>query len=124
MELEDLEVYKLSRELSRVFWSVYKEMSRNVRHLIGNQTLRAIDSIGANIAEGFGRFHYLDSLRFYYNARGSLWESKHWVDILNERKLISQNIYTTLNENLDALGIKLNNFIKAIKRQIDSDKDE
>jgi four helix bundle protein len=117
VELEELEVYKISRELSRIVWSVYEGMNGTIKHLLGNQTLRAVDSIGANIAEGYGRYHYLDSLRFYYNARGSLWESKHWIEILYERRLIPENTYNSLSKNLDTLGLKLNNFINTIKKK-------
>jgi len=42
---------------------------------MGDQFIRSIDSITANIAEGFGRFHFLDRRKFYYNARGSLLEA-------------------------------------------------
>ncbi|HRZ29314.1 MAG TPA: four helix bundle protein [Candidatus Paceibacterota bacterium] len=50
-------------------------MSKTEQIIIGTQFITAIDSIGANIAEGCGRFHYLDKNKFMYNARGSLMES-------------------------------------------------
>ena len=77
MELDKLDVYQIARELSKIGWNIYKGMKSDHRFSIGQQFIKAIDSIGANIAEGFGRYHYLDSVKFYYNARGSLWESKH-----------------------------------------------
>lgn len=66
-------------------------------------------------AEGYGRYHYLDSVKFYYNARGSFWESKHWAELLIERELISKGTLKLLSEQLDELGIKLNNFISSVK---------
>ncbi len=77
MELAQLEIYKLSRDISADAWELYKDFSWEMRKLIGNQFIAAIDSIGANIAEGWGRFHFLDRKRFNYNARGSLTESIH-----------------------------------------------
>ena len=118
MELNKLEVYKIARDLSEIAWNVYKEMKSEFRFSIGQQFIKAVDSIGANIAEGFGRYHYMDSVRFYYNARGSLWESKHWAELLYERGLIHQVIYTTISEKLDTLGVKLNNFISSIKTKV------
>jgi len=118
MELNKLEVYKIARDLSEIAWNVYKEMKSEFRFSIGQQFIKAVDSIGANIAEGFGRYHYMDSVRFYYNARGSLWESKHWAELLYERGLIPQVIYTTISEKLDTLGVKLNNFISSIKTKV------
>ncbi len=115
MKLYDLEVYQIARELSTVGWKIYKDLKNEYRFSIGQQFIRSIDSIGANIAEGFGRYHYLDSAKFYYNARGSLWESKHWVDLLQERKHINHDIYKVMNEKLETLAVKLNNFISSIK---------
>lgn len=57
---------------------VYKKMDWQLKKIIGDQFIRAIDSIRANIAEGYGRFHYLDRIKFYYNTCGSLFEAKHW----------------------------------------------
>jgi len=115
MNLEELEVYRIARELSKYSWDIYTKMQPEYRFGMGQQFLRAVDSVGANIAEGFGRYHYLDSVKFYYNARGSLWESKYWADLLYERNLISDKIYKPMIEKLDILGVKINNFISSIK---------
>ena len=54
---------------------------------MGDQFIEAVDSVGANIAEGYGRFHYLDRIKFYYNSRASLIEcNEHWIELLKERK--------------------------------------
>ena len=117
MELKDLEVYQLSRELSKDAWSVYKNMDWHERKIIGDQWIRSVDSIGANVAEGFGRFHYLDKNRFNYNARGSLLEVKHWKELLYERKMIDEEIFHNFQSRLDKLHYKLNNYIKSTKEQ-------
>ena len=116
MKLGDLEVYRLSVELGREAWRIYGVLPKPLQYGIGDQLLRAADSVGANIAEGFGRYHYLDSAKFYYNARGSLWECKHWFFLLKERALISKNEYDLANELMEKLGIKLNNFIQTTKK--------
>jgi len=72
LDLNDLEIYNLAREISCDAWEIYKEMGWQTKRVIGDQFITAIDSTGANIAEGFGRFHYLDRNKFNYNARGSL----------------------------------------------------
>ena len=64
---------------------------------------------------GYGRFHYKDSAKFYYNARGSLWESKHWIYLLYKRDLIDMDLYNELMNKLELLGKKLNTFINSIK---------
>ena len=115
MDLGKLEIYKLSLLLSNIVWEIYVKLPNDLKYNIGNQVIRSIDSVGANIAEGYGRFHYKDSIKFYYNARGSLWESKHWIYLLYKRDLIDNEQYKEIMNCLEILGKKLNNFIKRIK---------
>lgn len=118
MELGNLEVYKIARELSSFAWSVYNEMEKEYRFTMGGQFLESIDSVGANIAEGYGRYHFLDTVKFFYNSRGSLWEFKHWVDLLHERNLINSNDHQEVTAKIEILGVKLNNLISVTKSQI------
>jgi len=114
IELKDLEVYQLSRKLSSIAWKIFCRMNFEDRKHIGDQFLRSVDSIGANIAEGYGRFHYLDKVRFYYNSRGSHFEEfTHWLELLIEREKISGKEFDSINETAHILQIKLNNFIKS-----------
>lgn len=85
------------------------------RFSTGQQFIRVVDSTGANIAEGYGRYYYLDSVKLYYNVPGPLWEAIHWMDLVYERGLIPQEIYKSASEKLDTLRVKLNNFIAYIE---------
>lgn len=49
-------------------------LPREEKHRLGGQLFRSARSITANIAEGYGRFHYLDNSKFCSNARGSCCE--------------------------------------------------
>lgn len=112
IELKDLEVYQLSRKLSTVAWSIFCRMNFEDKKHMGDQFLRSVDSIGANIAEGYGRYHYLDKVKFYYNARGSHFESFiHWLELPKEREKISETEYRSISGIAKSLLIKLNNFI-------------
>jgi len=115
MGLDDLEIYKLSRELSSEAWKIYNELNWQDKKIMGDQFISAIDSVGANIAEGFDRFHYLDRNKFNYNSRGSLIESTHWVALLMERNKINKAKYDFFCEKFKILGIKLNNYIQSTK---------
>ncbi|WP_218134326.1 four helix bundle protein [Mucilaginibacter sp. P25] len=64
------------------------------------QANRSSDSIGANIAEGFGRFHYKENKKFCYFGRGSVIETKGWLKKANTRSLISDEDYQTLLKEL------------------------
>lgn len=115
IKLEDLEVYKLSRELSRKGWVIYKKMDWQTRKIIGDQFIESTDSIGANIAESYGRFHYLDRIRFLYNSRGSMIEAvNHWLSLMLEREIISKEEFGEFKQVSDKLSLKLNNYIQSI----------
>jgi four helix bundle protein len=114
-KLSDLEIYRIATDLSALAWQVYETMPYHLKFHIGSQFLDSVDSIGANIAEGFGRYHYRDSLKFYYNSRGSLNEAKHWVYLLKTRNLVELELYKTILQSLEIEGVKLNNFINSIK---------
>jgi four helix bundle protein len=112
IELKNLEVYQLSRRLSKIAWEIFCRMDFMDKKHIGDQFLRSVDSIGANIAEGYGRFHYLDKVRFYYNSRASHYEAFiHWLELLFERGKVSKTEFDAINETALKLQIKLNNFI-------------
>ncbi len=81
---------------------------------MGDQFISATDSVGANIAEGYGRFHYLDKIKFYYNSRGSLSEcSDHWLELLNERGKIQKPEFEAYKKIAVELSVKLNKFINS-----------
>ncbi len=74
-KLGELEVYILSEELSNLIWEMVKNWNYFEKRTIGNQLVRAADSISANLAECHGRFHYKDKQKFGYYARGSFEET-------------------------------------------------
>jgi four helix bundle protein len=69
---EDLECYKLALNVVHEAYQVVKRLPPEEKHNLADQLRRAAVSVTLNIAEGYGRYHYLDSLRFFYIARGSL----------------------------------------------------
>ncbi len=116
IELKDLKIYQLARQLSKIAWDIYSKMSFEDKKIMGDQFIRSSDSIGANIAEGYSRFHFLDKVRFYYNSRASQSESTdHWLELLIERSKISQETFDSYKSISKDLQIKLNNFIKQTK---------
>lgn len=110
--LHNLEVYQLARKLSALAWEIYNYLDWQTKRTTGNQFLDSTDSVGANIAEGYGRFHYLDKIKFYYNSRGSLFEcSEHWIELLKEREQVEPKLYKEFKIASKQLSIKLNNLI-------------
>ena len=72
---EDLECYQLAMQVFREVYRVASLLPPEEKFNLADQLRRAATSIILNIAEGYGRFHYLDSLRFYYISRGSMMET-------------------------------------------------
>src|SRR4030095_1893510 len=78
---EDLDCWKQCRVL-RLFVAkqVVPLLPREERYRLGDQLLRAARATTANIAEKYGRLHYLDNAKFCSNARGSCWETRRSFD--------------------------------------------
>jgi four helix bundle protein len=111
---ENLEVYQLSEHLADEVWHIVSEWNNLARDTIGKQMIRAADSIGANIAEGSGRGSYQDNRRFVKIARGSFYETKHWLRRAYRRKLLSEKQIESLKPILDKLPPKLNAYLNSI----------
>ena len=78
--LEELPVLKIAEAIADEIWHEITQWGTFPRDVVGGQLARAVDSIGANIAESFGRFHYGEKINHLYYARGSLFESKYWLN--------------------------------------------
>jgi len=110
--LQRLRVYQLARELSKLVWQAVKEWNFETRKHLGDQWVRATDSISANIAEGYGRFFFNDSIKFYYYARGSLFEFYDWLAKAQERGLLTEQQSQALKAQSEDLPKELNTLIK------------
>ena len=79
LRFDELKVYQLAEQLADRVWAVVRRWDGFAKDTVGKQLVRAADSIGANIAEGCGRGTYRDNKRFVAVARGSLYETRHWL---------------------------------------------
>jgi len=114
--LEDMEIYKLSRELSGMMWIIYEGMTWQEHKIIGDQAIRSCDSVGANIAEGYARYGQKDKIKFYIYSRGSLLEfGTHWLELMHERKFVDEDRFMKMKNKAKALEVKLNNYITSIR---------
>lgn len=113
MKLEELKIYTLSMDLGEKVWAIVLKWDWFTKDTIGKQLVKAVDSVAANLSEGFGRYHYNEAKHFSYYSRGSLYETKTWITKAYNRKLIAENDFTEFISTIDILGIKLNNYIKA-----------
>ncbi len=112
--LEELDVYQLSMEFGENIWDIAINWSFLAQDTIGKQMIRSSDSIAANIAEGYGRFHFKENKQFCYYSRGSVLETKTWLSKANSRKLITEEQHSQFIAKLETIHIKLNAYIKSI----------
>src|SRR6201986_5366764 len=112
--LEDLEVYTFSEQFADEIWFIVIEWEYFAKDTIGKQLSRSADSIGANIAEGYGRYHYKENKNFCYFSRGSIIETKGWLRKSKTRGLITEDKFAILFEKLQTIHLKLNAYIKFI----------
>lgn len=117
MKLDDIVAYSLAVELSSEIWEIVHRWDYFAKDTVGKQLVRSIDSIGANIAEGFGRYHFSEKITFYYYARGSVFEAQFFVKRAQERQLVSVEQYDRVMSNLRKLPKELNTLIYLCRRQ-------
>jgi four helix bundle protein len=109
-----LQVYQLSAQLADLIWDVVAQWDAFSRNTIGQQIVRAADSIGANIAEGCGRGSFRDNRRFVRIARGSLNETRHWLTRAAKRKLLNEEQINEIKPIINELAPKLNAYLNSI----------
>lgn len=122
VRFEELRVLQLAESIADGLWKVVVQWERFAKDSVGLQLVRAADSIGANIAEAYGRYHYGEKLQFLYYARGSLFETKYWLNRGQSRQLISTDQYQEFATTLSGLAHQLNTFARATKAQRTPDK--
>lgn len=122
-DYRDLLVWKLAREL-RVFVCVLlKTLPVEERYALSSQLRRAVQSIGANVAEGFGRYSYQENIQFSRQARGSAWEVRDHLVTAVDAGFITDEQYSTADALAQRVIQSLNGYIRVTsQRLVDSKK--
>ncbi|MEO0787534.1 MAG: four helix bundle protein [Bacteroidota bacterium] len=116
--LKDLEVYQLAVDLSDLGWEIYSALHWTKQKHLGDQFIRSIDSVGANIAESYGLYHYMNRIRHLYISRGSLKEASiFWADTMLKRGYISPNQHVMIQAKSKKLEFKLNRYIQKLRSE-------
>jgi four helix bundle protein len=112
LKLNDIDAYRRAFHLSNKVWNIVVSWDHFSKNSIGSQFVRTIDSVSANLAEGFGRYSKKDKIKFYRIAMGSLKESLDWNEKANHRNLISEENYFEILKELNSLPLEINQLIK------------
>ena len=117
---EKLRVYQLTERLADRIWRIVVKWDHFAKTTVGEQMVDAADGIGANIAEGTGRGSLQDNRRFVKIARGSLYETKHWLRRAYRRKLLTEREVCDLKPLIDELLPTLNAYFRSLNDAIEN----
>ena len=115
---DTLQVYQIADRLADTVWNIVIGWGWFARDTVGKQLVKAVDSIGANLAEGCGRGTYADNKRFIHIARGSLNETICWPNRAATRKLINPEQLRSMSAMTEELGPRLNAYLNYILKQL------
>lgn len=118
LKVTDIKAYQSAFALSNEVWEIAIKWKIFEKDTLGKQLVRAIDSISANIAEGFGRHHKNDKIKFYIIARGSLLECMDWIEKAKTRNLIDSQQYEKMATALKNLPREINILIKQTRENL------
>jgi len=108
---EDLEVWKESRNYRKYISSLVKNFPVEEKYKLVDQLLRSARSVHANIAEGYGRFHYQENIQFCRQARGSLMETLDHNICANDEEYIDEDTLNKIREHYVLVLRLLNGYI-------------
>ena len=113
----DLEVWKKSRTLRNNISELTKSFPSEEKYRLSDQIIRSSRSIGNNIAEGHGRFHYADASKFLINARGSAIETIDHLIIALGEKYIVQETFDKFKNDCEECVKMINGYINYLRNQ-------
>lgn len=119
--LDEFETYQMDDAISDKIWNYVISWNYFAKDTIGKQLTRAADSVSANLAEGYGRYFYKENKQFSYYSRGSLLETKNWMQKTIRRGLIAEHDGKLILDELDIIHKKLNAYIKYIGKTINKE---
>ena len=115
LQLNRVNSYVISYHLSNYVWNKVVKWEYFSKETIGKQFVRAIDSISANIAEGFGKSSINDKVKYYEIAKGSAFETKSHLYYGQKVGYFNENTINLLLEELNATIFEINKLKKALK---------
>ena len=113
----ELEVWKQSRKIRQLVSDLTKTFPTEEKYRLADQVIRSSRSIGNNLAEGHGRYHYQDNIRFCIMARGSLSETLDHLLIAVDENIIKSQAFESFQAEHDTCLRLLNGYIHYLKKK-------
>jgi four helix bundle protein len=118
---DDFELYRLAREFRKRIYVLIKQLPPAERFALDTQMRRAAVSITNNIAEGHGRWHYQENLRFCRIARGSVDEILDDLNVCTDESYGEQALVSQLRSEAYALIGRINGYMAYLRRSQQED---
>jgi len=112
LKLGDLDAYIWSFHLSNYVWEEIVKWEWFAKKTVSTQFVTAVDSISANVAEGFGRYHKKYKIKFYRYSQGSLKECFDWNEKSKRRELLDEEKYQHILTELQRIESAIRRLIK------------
>jgi len=112
---EDLEVYKAAREFRKAMYVVTRRLPDFEKYDLASQIRRASVSLTNNMAEGHGRYHYPDQIRFFLHSRGSLEELVDDLNVCLDENYLSIDEGTKLKAQASAVLALTNGYLRYLR---------
>lgn len=113
----DLLVWQKAHQLMLDIYTFTNVLPPEEKYNRVTQLKRCSSSIPANIAEGFGRYHYQENIQFCRQARGSLEETKNHIMAAKDLKQASEIACNVLLGQCDEVRLMLNGYIKSLQER-------
>lgn len=112
---EDLAVYQAAREFRKKMYGVTRVLPDFERFELASQIRRAAVSLTNNIAEGHGRYHFADQVRFFLGSRGSLQELVDDLNVCTDEKYLEVDAVKALKGDAQrCLGL-INGYLRYLR---------
>ena len=121
-DFRDLETWQRCKKIRKKIWQLCKELPAEERYRLSDQMIRASRSVTANIAEGYGRFHYQENIQFCRQSRGSLYELIDHFDVAIECEYLNDDEAKEQIQEIKTAIRVLNGYIKYLKNRKEIDK--
>jgi four helix bundle protein len=118
---EDLEVYQVGREFRKTMYRVASQLPPGEKFALASQIRHAAVSVTNNIAEGHGRFHFLEQIRFMLQSRGSLEELLDDLNVCADEEYLPVREIQSLKQEAWRLHKLINGYIRFLRRRVSGD---
>lgn len=115
---EDLDVYQVAREFRRKMYQAARRLPNFEKFALADQIRRAAVSLTNNVAEGHGRFHFLDQIKFMLQARGSLEELLDDLNVCEDEKYFPADEIASLRAEAWRVHQLINGYIRFLRTRL------